>query len=59
MNEIVHLLKQALEKILDEASNDRDWYIVIAAAQGALDDLERMLGDELPFQEEHHASRGH
>jgi hypothetical protein len=47
MNEVVHLLKEALEKILDEANNDRDWHIVIAAAQGALDDLELM--DELPF----------
>ena len=49
MNELVRLLKQALEKILDEASHDRDWYVVIAVAQGALDNLERIQDDKLPF----------
>ena len=49
MDDLIQRLRQALEEILEEATGDMQWEIVLTAASDALDDIERAQEDPLPF----------
>ena len=49
MDDLIERVKLALEEILEEATGDMQWEIVLTAASDALDDIERAQEDPLPF----------
>lgn len=49
MDDLIERVRRALEEILEEATGDKDWEVVLTAACEALDDIERAAEDPLPF----------